>query len=258
MYFIDTHIHLYADEFEHNRQNLIDDAVNSGINTFIIPNIDSTTIPGLFKICNQMPNQCFPMMGLHPCNVKEDFESELNIIKNYLDTSLSQVVAVGEIGIDLYWDQSTRKNQEIAFRQQLQWATSYKLPVAIHSRNSTEVIISILEELRSLKLTGVFHCFSGNRSEAEKIIDMGFLLGIGGVLTFKNSGLDRVIADIPMEYIVLETDAPYLAPVPYRGKTNLPAYLLLVAEKLAQVKNINLDQVAKITSENAKRLFGLN
>jgi TatD DNase family protein len=198
------------------------------------------------------------MMGLHPCSVKEDFEKELKIIKKHLDEHRDQVIAIGEIGIDLYWDVSTKNNQEIAFKEQLHWASAYKLPIAIHSRNSTEVIISILEELNDLKLTGVFHCFSGSRTEAEKIIDLGFLLGIGGVLTFKNSGLDKVISDIPMEYIVLETDAPYLAPAPYRGKTNLPVYLKLVAEKLAQVKNTSLDQIATITSDNARRLFGLN
>src|SRR5687767_8217756 len=222
MYLIDTHIHLYAEEFDPNRENLIEDAVNSGINTFIIPNIDSSSIPGLIEICNQRPTQCFPMIGLHPCYIKDDFEEELKIIKKNLEVYSKQVVAIGEIGIDLYWDPSTRKNQEIAFIKQLQWASDYRLPVAIHSRNSTEMIISILEELKDLKLTGVFHCFSGNRAEAEKIIDLGFLLGIGGVLTFKNSGLDKVIADIPLEHIVLETDAPYLAPAPYRGKTNLP------------------------------------
>lgn len=249
----DTHIHLYADEFDADRNSLITDAVNKGVKRFFIPNIDSASFEGLYRVCDEFPENCFPMMGLHPCSVKENYKEELSKVE--IEFSKRKFYAVAEIGIDLYWDKTFVTQQEDAFRTQIHWAAERKLPIVIHSRNSTEEIINILKEYSNLSLSGIFHCFSGTIEQSQEIISMGFYLGIGGVVTFKNSGLDKVIEKINLENIVLETDAPYLAPVPFRGKRNEPSYILNVLKKISEIKNISPEEIAAITTKNAEKIF---
>ena len=232
---------------------MVERAIDSGVQKMLLPNIDSGSIDGMMSLCNSFPDHCYPMMGLHPTSVKENFEEELKIVDEWLERK--KFIAIGETGIDLYWDKTHQKEQEIAFIHQINLAKKYKLPVVIHSRNSFNELFAVLEEHNSPELTGVFHCFSGNLDQAEKIIEMGFMLGIGGVITFKNSGLDKVIDEMNLDQIILETDAPYLAPVPYRGKRNESAYIKIVAEKIALIKNMTIESVADITTENARRLF---
>lgn len=249
----DTHIHLYAEEFADNLDELLIAAFSKSIQRFVIPNIDSSSIDPMLAICNTYKSNCFPTLGLHPCYVKENAKAELLHI--YKRMQEQKIVGIGEIGMDFYWDKSFIKEQEQAFILQLEWAHDAHLPVIIHSRESTDAIIAILQAHAHLQSTGIFHCFSGTNEQAKKIIDLGFYLGIGGVLTFKRSGLDSAIADIGIQHLVLETDAPYLAPAPHRGKRNEPAFLFLVAEKLASLKNISVEEAALITSENAARIF---
>jgi TatD DNase family protein len=257
MELIDTHIHLYADEFESDLGQLISNATEKGVKKFLMPNIDQSSIDKMFAINDQFKGTCFPMVGLHPCYVNNDFKSQLASIKKALDSNLSKVVAVGEIGLDYYWDVIFKKEQQDAFREQAIWANELNLPISIHSRNSTAELIEILHELQLPKLKGVFHCFSGNINQADDIMNMGFYLGIGGVVTFKNSGLEKIVEEVPLEFIILETDGPYLAPTPFRGKVNKPEYLRLVAEKVADIKNLKIEEIATITSANASKLFGL-
>jgi TatD DNase family protein len=249
----DTHTHLYAEEFNADRNSLIADATNKGILKFFLPNIDSTSLNAMYNTCDAYPELCFPMMGLHPCSVKENYKEELAIIKEQFQKR--KFYAVGEIGIDLYWDKTFIKEQEEVFNIQLQWAVELNLPIVIHSRNSTAEIINILKEDSSKNLKGIFHCFSGTAEQANEIIGLGFLLGIGGVLTFKNSGLDKVVEQINLEHMVLETDAPYLAPAPFRGKRNEPSFILYTLNKIAEIKNLSPEQVAEITSATAEKLF---
>lgn len=253
MNIIDTHIHLYAEEFNSDRNQLINDAINKGVKKFFIPNIDSTSFEGMYKVCDEFPENCFPMMGLHPCSVKENYKEEL--LKVEKEFTKRKFYAVGEIGIDLYWDKTFVKEQKQVFIIQIQMASDKKLPIVIHSREATNEIIAILKKNLHLNLTGIFHCFSGTLEQANEIIDMGFYLGIGGVVTFKNSGLDKVVEKIDLKHLVLETDAPYLAPAPFRGKRNEPVYILNVVKKIAEIKNTAEDEVAKITSENAEKVF---
>lgn len=261
MILTDTHIHLYAEEFETNVNALIDDAIVQNVKRFFLPNIDSTSIEGLFKITQQYPEHCFAMLGLHPCYVKENFQEELTKIHSAITASVAAtensktIYAIGEIGLDFYWDKTFTKEQELAFITQCHWADELELPIVIHSRNSTTELITILKNHPHLDLKGIFHCFSGTLDQAKEIIDMGFHLGIGGVVTFKNGGIDKVVEQLDLAHMVLETDGPYLAPVPHRGKTNLPVYLKLVAEKIAAIKNITTEEVAHITTENSKRIF---
>lgn len=196
-------------------------------------------------------------MGLHPCYVNEGYKEQLTAIRKQITERKSEIFAVGEIGLDFYWDLTFKKQQEEAFREQVIWAHELDLPISIHSRNSTGELIQILHDLNLPGLKGVFHCFSGDINQADNIMNMGFFFGIGGVVTFKNSSLERIVADIPIDFIVLETDGPYLAPTPYRGKLNKPQYLRLIAEKVAEIKNISTEEVARITSENAQKLFRL-
>lgn len=256
LHLTDTHTHLYLEEFNNDRDQLIHQAREKGVSRFFLPNIDSTSLPSLYELCDTFPDWTFPMIGLHPCSVNLNFKNELDIIHD--ESVKRKFYAVGEIGLDFYWDQSFIRQQEEAFISQLRLADQLHLPVVIHSRNSTDRIIELLKEHHSLNPKGIFHCFSGSESQAREIIELGMYLGIGGVLTFKNSGLDKVIAGVPADRIVLETDAPYLAPAPYRGKRNLPAYLLLVAEKLAAIKGITIEEVAEITTSNADTIFGLS
>lgn len=253
MFLIDTHTHLYLEEFDEDRNEMVKRAIDSTVDKMLLPNIDSTSIDGMLNLCRTFPENCFPMMGLHPTSVKENYEDEIKIVDSWLEKK--KFYAIGETGIDLYWDKTHKKEQEKAFIHQIDLAKKYELPVVIHSRNSFDEIFTILEQHNSKELTGVFHCFTGNLSQAEKIIEMGFMLGIGGVITFKNSGLDKVIDELNLDQIILETDAPFLAPVPYRGKRNESAYLSIIAEKIALIKKMTIDTVANITTNNAQRLF---
>jgi len=258
MILTDTHTHLYAEEFNIDRDLLIREAMAKGVERFFLPNIDSTSVQSLLDLEKKYPGTCFAMMGLHPCSVKENWEDELAGVEKLFTER--KFIAVGEIGIDLYWDKTFVKEQEEAFRRQIRLAEKYDIPVVIHSRESFEEIYAILVDENRKAVhkpsRGIFHCFTGTADQARRAIDLGFYLGIGGVVTFKNSGLDKVIADIPIEHLVLETDAPYLAPVPFRGKRNQPDYLLKVAEKIAAVKNKSLEEVAAVTTRNSITIFG--
>lgn len=252
--FIDTHTHLYLEEFNADRSALIKRAISNGIDKFYLPAIDASSHEDMLKLEAEFPDHCIAMMGLHPCSVKENYESELALVRKYLDER--KFAAVGEIGIDLYWDKTFIKEQEIAFRKQIDWALEFNYPIVIHCRSAFNEIYSILNSYTKLP-KAIFHCFSGNTEEAKKIIDLGnFKLGIGGVVTFKNSGLDKVVEEIELEHLVLETDAPYLAPVPFRGKRNEPSYLLEVARKIAQIKDVSTSEVGEISSKNAAFIFG--
>jgi TatD DNase family protein len=251
----DTHIHLYAEEYDSDRKPLINQALAAGVDRFLLPNIDGNSLDGMMSLVHDYPGVCFPMIGLHPCYIKADYLQQLQLIRSALEKHSKDVIAIGEIGLDFYWDLTFKTEQEKAFREQVQWAIEMNLPIAIHSRNSTNELIEILKDINSTSLTGVFHCFSGTQEQATVILDMGFYLGIGGVATFKNSGLDKIIPEIPLDRILLETDGPYLAPVPFRGKRNEPAYLKMIAEKVAAIKGITLEELAIATSENATNLF---
>ncbi len=254
MILTDTHTHLYADEFAGDRDLLIREAMDLGVQRFFLPNIDGAFVERMLAVEKKYPENCFAMMGLHPCSVKENWRQELEWVEKHLGER--KFAGVGEIGIDLYWDKTYLKEQEDVFKKQIELANRYTLPIVIHSRESFEEIYEILLETKKEKPHGIFHCFTGNYDQAKRAIDLGFYLGIGGVVTFKNSGLDQTIAAIDMQHLVLETDAPYLAPVPFRGKRNQPAYLLKVAEKISAIKNISVEEVAKITTENSRMIFG--
>jgi TatD DNase family protein len=220
-----------------------------------MPAIDSTTLEAMLEVEKTYPENCMAMMGLHPCSVKENVKEELAIIEAQLQKR--KFIAIGEIGLDYYWDKTFTTEQMHAFEIQMQWALDYKLPIAIHTRNAMGVTIEAVKPFAKKGLRGIFHCFSGSKESAEQIISMDFHLGLGGVLTYKNAGVAEAIKDIPMEWLVLETDAPYLSPVPYRGKTNEPSYMIQVAMKLAEIKNLPLHEIASITTNNAEKLFGL-
>ncbi|HBS85746.1 MAG: hydrolase TatD [Bacteroidetes bacterium GWF2_38_335] len=255
MYFTDTHTHLYLPQFDSDRNKIIQNAIAAGVNRLLIPNVDSETIEPLKSLCSSFPDNCFPMMGLHPTSVKENYRAELDIIKKHLFSE--KYIAVGEIGIDLYWEKSSLNLQIEAFKTQLNWAKDQKLPVVIHVRNSFSEVFEVVEKEQDGNLFGVFHCFSGNIAQAQKAIDLGFLLGIGGVVTFKNSGLEQVVKSISLNKLVLETDSPYLAPDPYRGKRNESSYIPLIAKKIAEIKGCSVEEIAKITTENAAKIFAI-
>jgi len=255
MRFIDTHAHLYSTPLKENIEGIMKNAMNNGIDTIIMPAIDSSTLEAMLEVEVGYPENCMAMMGLHPCSVKENVKEELAIIETQLQKR--KFIAIGEIGLDYYWDKTFMTQQMEAFQIQMQWALDYKLPIAIHTRNAMGETIEAVKPFAQKGLRGIFHCFSGSKESAEQIISMGFHLGLGGVLTYKNAGVAEAIKDIPMEWLVLETDAPYLSPVPYRGKTNEPSYMIQVAMKLAEIKNLPLHEVASITTNNAEKLFGL-
>ena len=255
MQLTDTHTHLYLDDFASDIGVLMKDAIDKGVSRFFLPNIDSGSVAALTALSEKYSLSCFPMMGLHPCSVKESWQEELGVVEKLL--SENKYYAVGEIGMDLYWDKTFVKEQENVLRRQIELANHYKLPASIHSRESFEKIYNILLVTKKEQPCGVFHCFTGNADQARRAIDLGFHLGIGGVVTFKNSGLDKVIEQIDLAHIVLETDAPYLAPVPFRGKRNLPEYIIKVAEKVAEVKGISLEEVSTVTTLNSKNVFGV-
>jgi TatD DNase family protein len=254
MRFIDTHAHLYSSPIKENIEGIMKNAMDNGIDTIIMPAIDSTTLEAMLEVEKTYPENCMAMMGLHPCSVKENVKEELAIIEAQLQKR--KFIAIGEIGLDYYWDKTFTTEQMHAFEIQMQWALDYKLPIAIHTRNAMGETIEAVKPFAKKGLRGIFHCFSGSKESAEQIIGMGFHLGLGGVLTYKNAGVAEAIKDIPMEWLVLETDAPYLSPVPYRGKKNEPAFIIEVAKKLAEIKNIPLHEVAEMTSKNAVKVFG--
>lgn len=252
--FIDTHTHLYLEDFNSDIEAVIKRANEAGVDKFFLPNIDSTSVDVLHKLCEKYPKQCFPMMGLHPCSVKENYLEELHKTHQLLKTR--KYYAVGEIGIDLYWDKTTLAIQIDAFEKQIQWALDFGLPIVIHCRDAFDEIYEVLAKAKKLP-KGIFHCFTGTIEQAEKIIALGnFKLGIGGVVTFKNSGLDKTVEKVDMRYLVLETDSPYLTPVPYRGQRNESSYVRIVAKRIAEIKNCNVGHVAEITSQNAIEIFG--
>lgn len=251
----DTHTHLYSKEFDSERNALIQTAIEGGVTRFFMPNVDSESIAGMFQVEKAFPSNCFAMMGLHPCSVNAKYQQELQVVEYWL--SKRKFVAIGEIGIDLYWDKTFFEQQQDAFRTQINLAKKYQLPYVIHSRNSFDEVMEIVNEFKEDKIKAIFHCFSGNVEQAEKVIAAGdFKLGIGGVVTFKNSGLDKVVEAIDLKHLVLETDAPYLAPAPHRGKTNLPEYLMLVARKIAELKKISVEEVIEVTTKNSIEVFG--
>jgi TatD DNase family protein len=252
---IDTHSHIYLPEFRDDLDQMLRRAENEVVKLILMPAIDNETHLGMLKTEEEFPGKCLSMMGLHPCSVKEGYQQELKIAKEYFEKR--RFVAVGETGLDFYWDRTFTKEQYESFQTQIELAKQYDIPVVIHSRNSIDECIKMIRENQQGNLKGVFHCFSGNENQAKEIIDVGFYLGIGGVVTFKNSGLDKVMVDVDMKNVVLETDAPYLAPVPFRGKRNECSYLKYVVEKLAEIKNVAKEEIANITTKNAKELFNI-
>jgi TatD DNase family protein len=261
MELIDTHAHIYLEELAADLQEILERAGKEGVTGIIMPAIDSGSHGRLLETSANTSTSlsvrpdCLPMMGVHPCSINENFREELSIARALFEKQ--RIYAVGETGLDFYWDKTFTEKQYIAFKEQIGWALEYDIPVVIHSRQSIDECIGTVKEMQNGKLTGVFHCFSGSPEQAQQVIDLGFYLGIGGVVTFKNGGLDKVLDKISLDRVVLETDAPYLAPVPFRGKRNEPAYLRYVVDKIAAIKNIPVDEVAATTTANAKRLFGL-
>lgn len=253
MFFVDTHTHLYLDEFDEDRAEVLKNAFDKKVNYLLFPNVDTTTIDKMLEICSISPENYFPMLGLHPTSVGNNYENDLKKLQDYLPKN--NFCAIGEIGMDLYWDKSFIKEQKIVFIHQLKLAAEYDLPVVIHSRNSFDEIYQILLENKSLKLRGAFHCFTGTLVQAGKIIALGFKLGIGGIVSFKNSGLDKVVKDIDLKNILLETDSPYLTPSPFRGKRNESANIYYIAKKIAEIKNLPIEEIAKHTTNNAVELF---
>ena len=252
---IDTHSHIYLQEFDMDRPAMITRAENENIKIILMPAIDSTSHELMLHSEVEYGGKCRSMMGLHPCSVKEGYKGELELIRGYFEKR--RFVAVGETGLDFYWDRTFTKEQYDSFQIQIGLALQYDIPVVIHSRNSIDECIQMISENQKGNLKGVFHCFSGNIDQAKQIIDLGFYMGIGGVLTFKNSGLDKVMSELDMRNIVLETDAPYLAPVPFRGKRNECSYLKYVVEKLAEIKNDSIENIQNVTTKNAKELFSI-
>lgn len=253
---IDTHTHLYSDKFSDDRDAVIQRARNAGVELAILPAIDSNSHAAMLELEAAYPDFCPAMIGLHPVSVKENFEEELALVESELQRR--KWIAIGEIGMDLYWDKSFRQQQEVAFIRQCEWAVAYDLPICIHARESIDELLGLLTEFNDERLRGVFHCFTGTIEQGKRAIALGFYLGIGGVLTFKNGGIDKVLSEWPKNRIVLETDSPYLAPKPYRGKRNETSYLQLVAEKMAEIWKISLAEVGEITTQNARQLFDLD
>jgi len=255
MILTDTHTHLYSDQFNDDIDTVIGNCLETGIERLFLPNIDASSIQPMLDLAKKYPENCFPMMGLHPTSVKENYQDKLQLVEEWLNKQ--QFCAIGEIGIDLYWDKSTLAIQQDAFRTQINWAKERNLPFVIHCRDAFDEIFEILDELNDEKMRGIFHCFTGTVEQAQHIIDYdGFKIGIGGVVTFKNAGLDKVVEQLDLEHLVLETDSPYLAPTPYRGKRNESAYLYNIAAKLAEIYHKPIEEIAKVTTNNSIEVFG--
>ena len=258
MNFIDTHTHLYAWEFDPDRNEMIGRALQKGVSKLLLPAIDISYYERMMQLVSRYPENCFPMIGLHPTSVKADYLDELAFAGQKLEEDPTRFVGIGEIGIDLYWDKTFQAEQENAFSRQLDLAIRYNLPVAIHTRNSFDLALNILQKKNNPSLKGVFHCFGGSVKQAESAVEAGFMLGIGGVITYKNSGLQKVVEIIALERFILETDAPWLPPVPYRGQRNESAYIPVIAEKIAEIKKVTIREVAEITTRNAVTLFKID
>jgi len=254
MRIIDTHCHLYLEEFKNDLKSVIERAENTGIKKFYLPAIDSTFTDQMFSLEKNFPGKCIAMMGLHPCSVKENFKEELKLAEQWLNAR--SFAAIGEIGLDFYWDKTFAAQQCEVFQTQTQWALQRNMPIVIHTRNAIDEAIATVKPFADKGLYGIFHCFSGSYEQAKRIINMNFFLGIGGVITYKNSGLQPVVEKINLEHIVLETDAPYLTPVPFRGKRNESSYLKYIISKIAEAKNISEEDVAMVTTANAEKIFG--
>lgn len=255
MVLTDTHTHQYYEVGTEKRAALMERCRENEVKRLFLPNVDEDSIGKVFGLAAEYPEICFPMLGLHPCSVKESWEQELDVIQQASEGR--KIYAIGEIGIDLYWDKTTLAQQIIAFRKQIAWAKELSLPIVIHCRDAFNEVFEVLQQEKDEKLRGIFHCFTGNLEQAHKVIDLGFYLGIGGVVTYKNSGLDKVVAEIDLKHIVLETDSPYLSPVPFRGKPNESAYIVYVAEKVAGLHQTTVEAIAEITTANSKVIFGV-
>ena len=252
---IDTHAHLYSSKFDHDRSEMVRRAIAAGVTRMYLPNIDSASIDAMLALEAEFPEHCFAMMGLHPSHVKPDtYEQELTLVEDWLRRR--SWAGVGETGIDLYWDKTTLPIQQIAFARQIEWAKDLNRPIIVHSRDSNEECLALVKAGQDGRLRGIFHCFSGTVEQARRMIDLGFMIGIGGTLTYAKSELPAVLREIPLEHIVLETDSPYLPPVPHRGKRNESAYVRLVAEMLSEVKVLPVGEIARVTTANALKMFG--
>ncbi len=255
MIITDTHTHLYSEQFDTDRNEMMQRALDNGISRFFIPAINSSYTEAMLDLEKDFPTHVFLMMGLHPTSVKENYQEELNLVKEWLDKR--KFYAVGEIGIDLYWDKTFLQQQQDAFKKQIEWAKEKNLPIVIHCREAFNEIFEVLEDVKDDKLHGIFHCFTGTLDQAKRAIGFHMKLGIGGVVTFKNGGLDKFLNQIPLEHIVLETDSPYLAPIPYRGKRNESSYIINVLDKLVDIYNLTPQEIAHITTKNSKKVFGI-
>lgn len=254
MFFVDTHTHLFVEQFNEDREEVVQRAMDAGVEVMLLPNIDLESISQMNELAAKYPNNCFPMMGLHPGSVDQNWKETLQTIEEELFTN--DYIAVGEIGIDLYWSKEFEAPQKEVFRQQVLWAKELGKPIVIHAREAFDEIFEVIDELNDDRLTGIFHCFTGTLDQANRVIDYGgFKMGLGGVLTYKKAGLDKVIENVDLKHLVLETDSPYLPPTPHRGKRNESSYLLHIAEKLADVQSVTLKQVAEVTTQNAKEIF---
>jgi len=255
MILTDTHTHLYYQQDDQKRAELIQRCLDNDVKRLFLPNVDAASVQQVFGLVKEYPDMCYPMLGMHPCSVKEGWEAELQIIRD--SKKDNAIYAIGEIGIDLYWDKTTLDIQVRAFREQINWAKSLKLPIVIHCREAFDEVFEVLEQEKDDDLHGIFHCFTGNAEQAQRAIDLGFYLGIGGVVTYKNGGLDKFLQQFDLSHIVLETDSPYLTPVPHRGKPNESSYLIYVAQKVAEIYQTDIHTVADITTANSRKIFGV-
>jgi len=258
MNFTDTHCHIYTEQFDEDRSGIIESSIKVGVKRFLLPAIDASYTKRLTSLAGEYPTQIFPMFGLHPCSVKDNWELEIEEVQRYLFNNPTNVkpIAVGEIGLDLYWEKSFLDQQIEVLKIQINWAKELNLPIVIHVRDAFEEILEIIDELNDERLSGVFHCFTGNLEQAKHILNYGgFKLGIGGLLTFKNSGLDKTIEQVDLKHLLLETDSPYLAPHPHRGKRNEPSYLMLVAKNLAELKGVSVEEISSVTERNTNEIF---
>lgn len=255
MHIIDSHIHLYAEEYSEDREVLVNAATDDGIKTFLLPAIDSTSHDAMMQVEAFYPGKCFAMMGLHPCYVNEKVHQELDEVERWLHQR--NFIAIGEIGLDYYWDTKFTAQQKLAFEVQMQWALERSMPICIHTRNAMQETIDMVKPFAKKGLRGVFHCFSGSYESAQQIINLGFYLGIGGVVTYKNAGIAEVVSKIGLQHLLLETDGPYLSPVPFRGKRNEPAFITNVAQKIADSLHVSVSEVAAVTTQNTRQLFNL-
>lgn len=256
MQYVDTHTHLYLEEFSADRRTVIENAIAAGVTRMLLPNIDKGSVESMLSLANEFPENCLPMMGLHPTSVKSDYMKELAVVESQLQER--KYYGIGECGIDLYWDKTYAIEQEFVFRHHIDLARNYDLPLIVHIRDSFNEVIEVLKDVNKKDLRGIFHCFSGSVEQAKQAIKYGFSLGLGGVVTFKNNKMQETLKHISLEHLVLETDAPFLAPVPYRGKRNEPAYVPLIAEMVANIKGITVEEVAESTTNNAKKLFNIS